>query len=83
MIQRGKMSIWLFRALRWLLTLIYGLLVFLAIVIGAEIDVPAKAISVIAVTAAYGILMMLLWLYERYPPQQHRRLSDQLRRLDK
>jgi hypothetical protein len=46
-------------------------------------NVLAKAISILAVTAAYGVLMLLLWLYERYPPQQHRRLSDQLRRLDK
>jgi hypothetical protein len=27
------------------------------------------AISVLAVTAAYAILMMLLWVHERYPPR--------------
>jgi len=25
----------------------------------------------------------LLWLYERYPPQQRRRLSDKIRELEK
>jgi type VI protein secretion system component VasK len=77
------MSIWLFRALRWLLTLVYGLLLLAAVVIvGPEgpngvPNVFSKAISILAVTAAYAILMLLLWLHERYPPQQqHRRLSD-------
>ena len=83
------MSIWLFRALRWLLTLVYGLRVLAAVVIvGPEgpSGVPnifVKATSILEVTAAYAILMLLLWLYERYPPQQRRRLSDKIRELEK
>jgi len=67
---------WLFTLLRWLLTLGYGLLVLAAIVIvGPEgpsgvPNVFAKAVSILAITAAYAILMLLLWLHERYPTRQ-------------
>ena len=42
-------------------------------------NIFVKATSILEVTAAYDILTLLLWLYERYPPQQRRRLSDKIR----
>jgi hypothetical protein len=38
---------------------------YLAAVIAGDM----KDLGILAVTAAYAILMLLLWLHERYPPR--------------
>jgi hypothetical protein len=60
----------LFGLLRGLVTVLYVVLVGFAlawVMDGRGMPFPFAAV---AYTAAYGILMTLLWLYERYPPHQ-------------
>jgi hypothetical protein len=63
------MAVWLFKVLRWLVTLIYLVAVgfaFAWVIDGRGMPFPFAAV---AYTVIYGILMTLLWLYERYPTQ--------------
>ena len=57
----------LFTALRWAVTALYTMALvfsFLWAMDGKGIPFPFAAV---ALTVVYGILMTLLWLYERYP----------------
>ena len=61
-----------YTALRLLITLLYLLLIgfsFAWIIDGRGMPFP---LATVAYTVAYGILMTVLWLYERYPPQPRR-----------
>jgi hypothetical protein len=58
---------WLFTVLRWLVTLLYLALMGFALAWVIDGRGMPFAFATAAYTAAYGILMMLLWLYERYP----------------
>ena len=63
------MAVWLFGVARGVVTLLYVVLVGFAlawVMGGRGMPFPFAAVSY---TVAYGILMMLLWLYERYPTQ--------------
>ena len=42
----------------------------------AYADVAFISLVVLALTASYGILMLLLWLYERLPPQTEKQDRD-------
>ena len=42
----------------------------------AYADVAFIPLVVLALTASYGILMLLLWLYERLPPQTEKQDRD-------
>ena len=60
------------RVNRWFLSTTYSIVrcgvtvAYLAAVIAGDMKDP---IGILAVTAAYAILMLLLWLHERYPPR--------------
>ena len=61
---------WLFTVLRLLVTLCYVGGIYLSLLTGREVPF---AFSGAAFTVAYGILMTVLWLYERYPARQRQR----------
>ena len=47
-----------------LVTFLYVLFVLYAL----DISMDIRPFAMLALTAAYAILMLLLWLYERFPP---------------
>jgi hypothetical protein len=51
--------------MREFVTLVYVAAIFLG---SMAAGVQAIPLTVLALTASYGILMLLIWLYERYPP---------------
>lgn len=57
-----------FRFGRWIVTVLYLLAVGIQLVaLGVSPDL--RSFGVLALTATYAILMLLLWLHERFPPQ--------------
>jgi len=64
--------------LRWIVTALYvvSLLFELLSAANAYADIALLPLVVLALTASYGILMLLLWLYERLPPQTEKQDRD-------
>jgi hypothetical protein len=63
------MSVDLFTGLRWFISGLYAAALGFSLAWafdGRGIPFPFAAA---ALTFAYGMLMMLLWLYQRYPPR--------------
>jgi hypothetical protein len=66
---RSRVNRWLsatgYSLVRWLVTVAY---VFIVVGLGSSyISNDIQPFALPAVTAAYAILMLLLWLYERFP----------------
>jgi len=66
------------RSLRWIVTALYvvSLLFELLSAANTYADIAFIPLVVLALTASYGILMLLLWLYERQPPQTEEQDRD-------
>jgi hypothetical protein len=69
---RSRISLWLtatgYLLCRWLATIAYIFSVF-RLGLGSSVSGDIKPFAVLAVTVAYAILMLLLWLHERFPPR--------------
>jgi hypothetical protein len=53
-------------ALRMLVTVTYLLAFCLALV--ADMTAPERSWSILALTLSYSVLMLLIWLHQRFPP---------------
>ena len=53
--------------LRWLVTDAY-IIALIFLLLSAMQNVGSFPIAVFALTASYGVLILLIWLHERFPP---------------
>lgn len=60
-----------YRAARWIVTVPYVLALVFSALLAMDTYRPGVVpfpFAALAITASYGVLMLLLWLHERLPP---------------